>query len=321
MSAAQIAKLSKKLRISARKAKELLEERKNKSSKTTTDRMFSNQTGAGRGKFEKGGPPAPKLVEGMGKGTKGGDAKAEAAVDAGLMGKVTMSPDANFIEAMATKSTKNAAKNRVRLEKLADEGNKKAQAIVAKIKKYEADAVDKKGRAISQSLRDRKIYEKGTYINRETGEIITNPKRASDFPDGGPNAYDFEPTAKRMESIRKSIAAKEKTPAERIKAASKDDKRSSKNIDGRIKKSKELSKNTNVVGKGGGRFSQGGLKMPSAEQTGLKKLPTPVRNKMGYMYGGGMMKKPRMSSMDYRKGGLLLIAIDMMKKKKGKKEK
>ena len=68
-------------------------------------------------------------------------------------------------------------------------------------------------------------------------------------------------------------------------------------------------------------MNKGGLKMPSAEQTGLKKLPTPVRNKMGYMYGGGMMKKPRMSSMDYRKGGLLLIAIDMMKKKnkKGKK--
>lgn len=69
-------------------------------------------------------------------------------------------------------------------------------------------------------------------------------------------------------------------------------------------------------------MNKGGLKMPTTDQVGLKKLPTPVRNKMGYMYGGGMMKKPRMSSMDYRKGGLLLIAIDMMKKKKkkGKKE-
>ena len=68
-------------------------------------------------------------------------------------------------------------------------------------------------------------------------------------------------------------------------------------------------------------MNKGGLKMPTGDQVGLKKLPTPVRNKRGYMYGGGMMKKPRMSSMDYRKGGLLLIAIDMMKKKnkKGKK--
>jgi hypothetical protein len=60
-----------------------------------------------------------------------------------------------------------------------------------------------------------------------------------------------------------------------------------------------------------------GLKMPSADQVGLKKLPTEVRNKMGYMYGGGMGKKPRMSKIDYRKGGMVIIALDM--KKKGKK--
>lgn len=66
-------------------------------------------------------------------------------------------------------------------------------------------------------------------------------------------------------------------------------------------------------------FSEGGLKMPTANQVGLKKLPTQVRNKMGYMYGGGMAKKPKTGSMDYRKGGLLLVAINMMKKgKKGK---
>lgn len=38
-------------------------------------------------------------------------------------------------------------------------------------------------------------------------------------------------------------------------------------------------------------YAEGGLKMPSAEQKGLKKLPKNVRNKMGYMYGGGMTKK------------------------------
>tara|TARA_R100001440_G_scaffold74149_1_gene99363 strand:- start:299 stop:931 length:633 start_codon:yes stop_codon:yes gene_type:complete len=66
-------------------------------------------------------------------------------------------------------------------------------------------------------------------------------------------------------------------------------------------------------------MAQGGLKMPTVNQVGLKKLPTQVRNKMGYMYGGGMAKKPKMGNMDYRKGGLLLVAINMMKKgKKGK---
>ena len=64
-------------------------------------------------------------------------------------------------------------------------------------------------------------------------------------------------------------------------------------------------------------MAQGGLKMPTANQVGLKKLPTKVRNQMGYMYGGGMGKKPRMSKMDYRKGGMVIIALDL--KKKGKK--
>ena len=59
------------------------------------------------------------------------------------------------------------------------------------------------------------------------------------------------------------------------------------------------------------------LKTPTADQVGLKKLPTAVRNKMGYMMSGGMSKKPRMSKMDYRKGGMVIIALDM--KKKGKK--
>lgn len=38
-------------------------------------------------------------------------------------------------------------------------------------------------------------------------------------------------------------------------------------------------------------YAAGGLKMPSADDKGLKKLPKAVRNKMGYMYGGGMAKK------------------------------
>jgi hypothetical protein len=56
---------------------------------------------------------------------------------------------------------------------------------------------------------------------------------------------------------------------------------------------------------------------------GLSKLPTRVRNKMGFMYGGGMpmpSKKPRISNTDYRKAakGMLIISINVAKKKKGK---
>jgi len=59
---------------------------------------------------------------------------------------------------------------------------------------------------------------------------------------------------------------------------------------------------------------------------GLSMLDTSVRNNMGFMYGGGMpmpSKKPRMSNTDYRKAskGMLIISIDMKKKKKGKGKK
>ncbi len=313
-----------------------------KKNKSKTNRMFSNETGSGRGKFQRGNAPAPKMFEGMAKGTKGGDAKAEAAVEAGLMGKVTMTPDANFIQAMATRSTKKAAENRVALQNLAKKGDKKAQAIVDRIEKAEANAVDKKNRGISQSLRDRKIYDKGEYINRETGEVIKNPKRASDFPDGGPKVYDFNPTAKRMETIKNSIKAKEMTKREREMDALKKGEKGKQ-----IKSSKTPGKSTNVVGKGGGRFSKGGmpttykggvlnghgkdygkpggysmggLTKPTANQTGLKKLPSSVRNKMGYMYGGGMASKKKVTNMDYRKGGLVIMigTGKPMKTKKGK---
>ena len=49
-------------------------------------------------------------------------------------------------------------------------------------------------------------------------------------------------------------------------------------------------------------MNRGGvLKEPAADQTGLKKLPTPVRNKMGYMKRGGTM---RTGHADMRKGGM-----------------
>jgi hypothetical protein len=71
-------------------------------------------------------------------------------------------------------------------------------------------------------------------------------------------------------------------------------------------------------GKPGG-YNMGGLAAPTAKQTGLKKLPSSVRNKMGYMYGGGMAKKKTMGSTDYRKGGLVIMigTGKPMKTKKG----
>lgn len=45
---------------------------------------------------------------------------------------------------------------------------------------------------------------------------------------------------------------------------------------------------------GGAKKAKSDLKEPSSSQTGLKKLPTSVRNKMGYMKNGGAKKMMKM---------------------------
>ena len=60
--------------------------------------------------------------------------------------------------------------------------------------------------------------------------------------------------------------------------------------------------------------SGGSLKTPTADQKGLKKLPTDVRNKMGFKKQGGTVKKaqmganmtsPMMTAPMMKKGGML----------------
>ena len=61
------------------------------------------------------------------------------------------------------------------------------------------------------------------------------------------------------------------------------------------------------------KMSMGGsLKAVPSANTGLKKLPTPVRNKMGYMNKGGTPKKANK--------GMLIITIGSAKKMKKEKE-
>ena len=66
-------------------------------------------------------------------------------------------------------------------------------------------------------------------------------------------------------------------------------------------------------------YAMGGLKSPSADQKGLKKLPENVRNKMGYLSKGGMMKKGyakggmQMKKKGYARGGFLAPPARPMK--------
>ena len=240
-------------------------------------------------------------------------------------GKINIGDDVvgftNFIKMQQSKSGLNKAKYKEKLNQITrSKDATKAQKEAAKKKIDMMDAKDKAdfaatGRKISQSLKGKKNMPDGVYFNKQTGEEIKNPKFQSKLTEGGKensiNNWVKDPTKNQIDAANRNRIAREKTEFRR-------------EVEAKISapKNAPISTGSAVENKRKIGMNKGGLKMPTADQTGLKKLPTPVRNKMGYMYGGGMMKKPRMSSMDYRKGGLLLIAIDMMKKnKKGKKEK
>ena len=70
---------------------------------------------------------------------------------------------------------------------------------------------------------------------------------------------------------------------------------------GAMMKKKGMARGGGLMKKIG--MAMGGLKKPAAGQTGLKKLPTSVRNKMGYAKNGGMMKKKGMARGGMKKKG------------------
>lgn len=62
-------------------------------------------------------------------------------------------------------------------------------------------------------------------------------------------------------------------------------------LDENIRKDDNKMKKGGIVKK---KMQMGGsLKTPAADQKGLKKLPTPVRNKMGFKKNGGAMSKKK----------------------------
>jgi len=252
------------------------------------------------------------IQEGMGLDAEsGGSRRAAQDVDQGKAGTVTQSKGKNFVESQMTKAGLKRAKTKVSLEDKVKKGDatKSDKTKLKKLKDSDAEAT----RRQQGGRRSKVKLEKGDYVNTQTGEVITDPKSLSDLK-GGRNMYVKDPTPPRMAAIKRNAEARSMTKREREMGGLKA---------GELKSLTKLSKTPkgNVAGKGGtGRNRQnlnmGGLTKPTANQTGLKKLPTAVRNKMGYMYGGGMAKKPRKSMMDYRKGGLVIMIGTA---KKGKK--
>ena len=67
------------------------------------------------------------------------------------------------------------------------------------------------------------------------------------------------------------------------------------------------------MGKKKGYAAGGALKTPGAGQKGLKKLPKPVRNKMGYMAKGGMTTKKKGYAMGGMTGAYDPVKADMQR--------
>ena len=60
------------------------------------------------------------------------------------------------------------------------------------------------------------------------------------------------------------------------------------------------------------------LKQPTVKQVGLKKLPTPVRNKMGYMNKGSLATKKKTKGSNKGGKGILVVSIGVGKMTKKK---
>ena len=103
-----------------------------------------------------------------------------------------------------------------------------------------------------------------------------------------------------MKAYEKKQLREDRERVELVKKLAKE-KGMAKAKGGMTMKKKGMARGGAMMKKKG--MAMGGLKKPAATQTGLKKLPSSVRNKMGYAKNGGMMKKKGMAKGGMKKKG------------------
>ena len=266
---------------------------------------------------------------------------ADAGSDPIVVGSKSMPSFADVNAASGAKKSK----QKLKLQKLADDGNKVAAATLKKIKKAEAQAEDDRNRKSAIGRAGTKKVPDGTYVHKENGltyDIDSSDVRVKKLPEDIENYY-RNPTPNQLNQVARNIAARRniKKQGEDQKAAIKRleiqltnkinrEKGRDVGIDikkgltdaekkklglkqggmamkkkgyakgGMTKKKKGMARGGAMKKKG---MAMGGLKKPAAGQAGLKKLPTTVRNKMGYAKNGGMMKKKGMAKGGMKKKG------------------
>ena len=242
---------------------------------------------------------------------------------------------------------------------MTDETRKKLKADIAKLKKPTTKTLVKEQKKQSNLNTNQKTGLKTNKVVKgdETKEALkTAPLTQKELKDKGmvSGASEFRLSMASLKGKAKALATQVAKKKEQLAKLSSSDRAGEKgmllknaiaDMQKKLKGQAPIStlRNAGLMNKGGmvkskpttykggvlnghgkdygkpGGYNMGGLAAPTAKQTGLKKLPTDVRNKMGYMYGGGMAKN-KSTSMDYRKGGLvIMITGGNTKMKKGKK--
>ena len=244
---------------------------------------------------------------------------------------------------------------------MTDETRKKLKADIAKLKKPTTKTLVKEQKKQSNLNTNQKTGLKTNKIVKgdETKDALkTSPLTQKELKDKGmvSGASEFRLSMASLKGKAKALALQVAKKKEQLAKLSSSDragekgmllKNAIKDMQKKLKGQAPINtlRNAGLMNKGGmvkskattykggvlnghgkdygkpGGYNMGGLATPTAKQTGLKKLPSSVRNKMGYMYGGGMSNKKNMGSMDYRKGGLVIMigTGKPMKNKKGTK--
>ena len=146
--------------------------------------------------------------------------------------------------------------------------------------------------AANPKIKDANKISAGATLNIPAPKVRSVSK-ISDMPSAPPKAV--RPNLVTLKSGKKGTAAQRLAEIEKEKGM--------KSLMSKVTSlAKDKKKKMNVGG--------AALKSVPSSNTGLKKLPTPVRNKMGYMSKGGTPKKANK--------GMLIIALATKKKKKKK---
>ncbi len=237
-------------------------------------------------------------------------------VEAGKAGKTTSgtksmpsTKDQETGNKARVKRNKKVAQLETKVEK--GDATKEERAELRKLNRMSAMQDMRRSRRAAATASTKAREDKGISLAGEMGTIKVGAKtklKDSDMMVGNTTngiTKDGEiignPTDNQVATTIRNLDARQKLSADakrnlaKLKRMSKSDRQ-----DAALRKMERKMKDTGPD-KTNRKFNKGSLVQPKASQTGLKKLPTAVRNKMGYMNRGGAVKS---GSTDMRKGGM-----------------